>query len=115
MLCENNVGCFSLSGNNNKSANKSTYYSERWQARGLSQSAYSREHGLRPNPLSYWHRRERRLAAEEDFASAGGAFPLQVVTEVESTGLSVRLAGGAVVEGVTAINVEVVRQLLVPL
>ena len=97
---------------------KETYWRghlECWRASGLSQSAYSREHGLRPNQLSYWHRREQRLTTEEGLASAGSFIPLQVVAEVESKGLSVRLPGGAVVEGVTAVNVEVVRQLLVAL
>lgn len=87
----------------------------RWQASGLSQSGYSRENGLRPNQLSYWYRREQRLSAEDKKSPEGGFIPLEVISERELTGLSVKLPSGVVIEGVTVATLEVAHQLIVRL
>lgn len=84
---------------------------ERWQRSGLSQSAYSRVHGLRSNQLSYWHRREQRLNVEAA-SPVGGFVPLQVVGESQGLGVTVRLPSGVVLEGVRASDVELVRALV---
>lgn len=92
-----------------------------WCASGLSQSGYSRRHGLRSNQLSYWHRRALRLNdTEPDQPSTppderGGFVPVQVVAPREPEVLSVRLTTGVVIEGITAANLTVARQLIAQL
>ncbi len=88
---------------------------DRWRASGLSQSEYSRQEGLRSNQLSYWYRRDQLSKEEKERVSSAGFVPLQVVTAVEVENLSVKLPSGVVIEGVTASNVEVVRELVAQL
>jgi transposase-like protein len=66
-----------------------------WQASGLSQAAYCRQHGLNPNTFNGWRRRYRAAPA-----STPGLLPIQVAAAVPApaSALVLRLAAGHALE-----------------
>lgn len=85
---------------------------QRWRASGLSQGEYSRREGLRPNQLSYWHRRDRRLDAASKPSTTSGFVPVQLSTASESSGLTVKLANGVSIEGIEEPTLELATRLI---
>jgi transposase-like protein len=64
-----------------------------WQASGLTQAAYCRQHGLNPNTFNGWRRRYRAAPAP-----ATGLVPVQVAPAAPASALVLRLAAGHALE-----------------
>ncbi len=87
-----------------------------WRASGLSQNAYCRQHGLRPNRLSYW---KRKLAAPSDgdkpvACTQSPAFvPLHVSHRaVTGNGLRLLLPNGCELAGIEGQHLPIVIRLM---
>ena len=85
---------------------------QRWKASGLSQGDYSRREGLRPNQLSYWHRREQRLGTKAKPSKKRGFVPVQVSSPPVSPGLTVRLRSGLSIEGIEDRTLDLAARLI---
>lgn len=85
---------------------------QRWRASGLSQAEYSRREGLRPNQLSYWHRRDRRLGTAPKPSTHSGFVPIEVSMPSVSEGLTVRLGNGISIEGIQEPTLELATRLI---
>lgn len=109
-------------GKSSPLSEREAYWAEqirRWRLSGLSQCAYSRREGLRSNQLSYWHRRDQRIDPSPSPAPAPSKFvPVElkrastVTAPVSGSGLTVRLANGAQLEGIDAQSVDLAVRLL---
>jgi hypothetical protein len=82
-----------------------------WQASGLSQQAFCREHSLNYPQFVYW-RRKFRLAATGEPAANTTFVPVMTATCVPEGGLSLSLPNGVQLHGIDRSNLEVVLQLL---
>lgn len=94
-----------------------THHIEAWQASGLSQNAYCREHGLKPNQLCYWKRKltTAKMGAGVTSPVPSTAFvPLTVNTSASqsSQSLCLRLPNGCELSGIEAQHLPTVNQLL---
>ena len=110
-------------GKSSPLSEREAYWAEhvrRWRASGLSQGAYSRREGLRANQLSYWQRREQRQRQASSSSATSKFVPVEVkrsslspvTASLSGSGLTVRLANGARLEGIDAHSVELAAQLL---
>ena len=86
---------------------------ERWQQSGQSQQAYCREHNLSYFRFQYWR---RNLREDEQQAvqrtRPSGFVPVAAAGSGAHPGLSVVLANGVQVRGISADNLAVVERLL---
>ena len=86
---------------------------EHWQSSGLSQAAYSQQHGLAAHQFSYW---KRKLVAVE-ISSSNTPSPAFARVQVEATtnqefGLSLHFADGTRLDGIKQNNIMAVCQLI---
>lgn len=86
---------------------------EHWQSSGLSQAAYSQQHGLVAHQFSYW---KRKLVAVE-IPSLNTPSPAFACVQVEATtnqdfGLSLQFADGTRLDGINQNNMMTVCQLI---
>ena len=86
---------------------------EHWQSSGLSQAAYSQQHGLVAHQFSYW---KRKLVAVE-IPSLNTPSPVFACVQVEATthhefGLSLHFADGTRLDGIKQNNMMAVCQLI---
>ena len=81
---------------------------EQWQASGLSQAAYCRQHNLPQNGLSY----HKQKVVNPPSTVTNGFTRVQVMeSHPTSEPLSVQLNNGLKVSGITQHNLELVKQL----
>ncbi len=90
---------------------------EAWQASGLSQNAYCREHGLKSNQLCYWKRKLTTAKVDAGVVSTASSkafVPLSVNTSASqpSQSLCLRLPNGCELSGIEAQHLPIVNQLL---
>jgi hypothetical protein len=83
---------------------------QQWSQSGLSQSAYCRREGLTLHRFGYWRR--KRPAAAKPAPVRGGFVPVRVMPSMVEGSLTVRLANGVEVRGITSENVELIGRLL---
>lgn len=94
-----------------------THHIEAWQASGLSQNAYCREHGLKSHQLCYWKRKLTTAKVDAGVVSSvySKAFvPLTVNTNASQSyqSLCLRLPNGCEFLGIEARHLPIVNQLL---
>jgi hypothetical protein len=87
-----------------------------WQSSGLSQNAYCREHGLRPNQLSYWKRKLAKPIVNHKPAAgeqASAFVPLHIShNAVTGNGLHLRLPNGCELSGIETQHLSIVTRLI---
>ena len=104
--------------NSNTSDNFWQQHIAQWQASGLSQAGYCRQHELPAQQFSYW--KCKFLMGRESFAlePAGGFARVQMVAEIPATSaqdLSLFFRDGVQVTRITQDNMALVKQLIVVL
>ena len=82
-----------------------------WQTSGLTQKAYSHEHGLRYSTFGYWARKLRRIH-EPATRKKGSGFVSVIPAGPISAGLTLTLPNGLEIRGIETQNLPVVKQLL---
>ena len=87
-----------------------------WCSSGLSQNAYCRDHGLRPNQFSYWKRKLMTPTVDQVSTSctSPSAFIPLTMSGANSTanGLSLRLPNGCEFSGIEAQHLPIVTRLI---
>ena len=85
------------------------HHFDAWRQSGQSQSQFCRVNALNYHRFLYWQRKFRK----QERQNANGGF-VSVTRQVDPApcGLSIVLPGGLVVQGISASNLPVVRQLL---
>lgn len=84
-----------------------------WRQSGLTQSAYCRREGL---ILHQWHYWRKKLDGAYQLSTPSDDFvPVQVIDASSTSGLSVTLPNGVVIEGISQDNVEVISGLIAQL
>ncbi|MER2491628.1 IS66 family insertion sequence element accessory protein TnpA [Catenovulum sediminis] len=84
---------------------------EQWQASGLTQAAYCRQHNLCQNGLSYHKHKLANLPSHVNSVTNGFARVQVMESYTTSQPLSVHLNNGLKVSGITHQNLELVKQL----
>lgn len=84
-----------------------------WQKTQQSQSAYCRDHDLNYHRFTYWRRKlvnQASLARKP--AQRSGFIPVEPCSSVAAQNLTATLPNGVLLQGITASNLTVVKQLL---
>ena len=93
-----------------------TQHLDAWHASGLSQNAYCRKHGLRPNQLSYWKRKlaESNVSYKSAACEQSPAFvPLHVSDRaVVGNDLRLLLPNGCELAGIECQHLPIVIGLI---
>ena len=87
---------------------------ERWETSGLTQRGYCREHNLKPHQFSYWKRKLKSSASDDDSANetASGFVRIQLEPPPQKMPqLRVQCRDGTELSGINADNVELATQL----
>jgi hypothetical protein len=88
---------------------------EQWQASGLSQASYCREHSLHAHQLSYWKRKFLSSSKPVEPEPKTGFARVQVATPVamsSSQGLSLCFRDGTQLTGIAQNNMALIKQLI---
>ncbi len=80
-----------------------------WKASGQSQASFCKANSLNYHQFCYWQRKFHHHTQE---AASGGFATVSRSPEPASCGLSIKLPGGLLVQGITAGNLHLVYQLL---
>ncbi len=100
----------------NTKATKRAYWAkhvEDWKASGDSQSRYCRQHDLKPYQLTYWVQAFKMSPHATRSKGSKGFVSVQIPTPTSHTpGLTIRLPNSIRLEGVSAGNLSVVREII---
>ena len=86
-----------------------------WQASGLSQASYCREHSLHAHQLSYWKRKflsDSKPVVPEPKTGFARVQVAAHVVPLSSPGLSLCFRDGAQLTGITQNNMDLIKQLI---
>ena len=84
-----------------------------WQKTQQSQSAYCRDHDLNYHRFTYWHRKlVNQASLARHPAQRSGFIPVEPCSSVAAQNLTATLPNGVLLQGITASNLTVVKQLL---
>ena len=84
-----------------------------WKASGLSQTAWCKQHDLKPEQLSYWYRKfEPRTAELKAKPSSGTFIPVAVEAKPVVSPLALTLPNGASISGIDESNLALTQQLV---
>ena len=86
------------------------YHLQSWSDSQQSQVAYCRSHDLNPHQFGYWKR--KLLPCESAHQAPGSGFVQVQQMTSPSSGLSLTLPTGLVIQGIEQSNLQVVSQLL---
>jgi len=84
-----------------------------WQKTQQSQSAYCRDHDLNYHRFTYWRRKlVNQASLARHPAQRSGFIPVEPCSSVAAQNLTATLPNGVLLQGITASNLTVVKQLL---
>jgi hypothetical protein len=84
-----------------------------WQKTQQSQSAYCRDHELNYHRFTYWRRKLIKQASPARHpAQRSGFIPVEPCSSVATQSLTATLPNGVLLQGISASNLTVVKQLL---
>lgn len=87
---------------------------ERWETSGLTQRDYCREHNLKSHQFSYWKRKLKSPALEDNSANetASSFVRIQLEPPQKMLQLRVQCPDGTQLHGISADNLELAAQLI---
>ena len=84
-----------------------------WKASGLSQTAWCKQHDLKPEQLSYWYRKFEPITVKPQTKTSPSAFiPVAVEAKTPTTPLALTLPNGASISGIDESNLALTQQLV---
>ncbi len=84
-----------------------------WQKTQQSQSAYCRDHDLNYHRFTYWRRKlVKQAGSARHPVQRSGFIPVEACSAVAAQSLTATLPNGVLLQGITASNLTVVKQLL---
>ena len=84
-----------------------------WQKTQQSQSAYCRDHDLNYHRFTYWRRKlVKQASPARHRIQRSGFIPVEPCPSVPAQSLTATLPNGVLLQGITASNLTVVKQLL---